>query len=232
MALSVEVSPNLPALQVGIVEVTGVDVTDASSDLRTFCVEVAQEAIANCHLPAWEQQCQEIRQLLRHGKFKASGRSKPAQEYLLRCVTTDGVLPTINAPVDLLNAVSLRCNLPISLLSIDKCSDRLWVDRGQAGEKFVFNSAGHEIDLTDLITTYDVSTQPMRPVGTPIKDSMAGKIDVADRHLVAIIYSPKSETASGRCRLAAELLCSGMLRYCSATQARILLNPGVGQAAL
>jgi DNA/RNA-binding domain of Phe-tRNA-synthetase-like protein len=222
MTLRVEVSPNLPTLQVGVVEITGASVETASDELQAFCHQVAQDAIVSCQSPTWEQQCHEVRQMLRHGKFKASGRSKPAQEYLLRCVTSDGSLPSINAPVNLLNAISLHCNLPISLLSISKCSDNLWVDRGQAGEQFVFNSAGHAIDLTDLITTYDRSAQPMRPVGTPIKDSMAGKIDSTDRHLVAIVYAPKSDAASVRCRRAVELLASGMLKYCQASDARIL----------
>lgn len=221
MTLSVEVSPNLQILQLGVVEIRGVNIVQASAELQAFCLQVAREAAADSQLPAWEQQCQEVRQMLRHGKFKASGRSKPAQEYLLRCVTTSGSLPIINGPVDLLNAVSLSCNLPISLLSIGKCSDNLWVDRGQAGEQFVFNSSGHEIDLTDLITTYDRSTTPMRPVGTPIKDSMAGKIESSDQHLVAIVYAPKSESAIACCKRAVELLASGMLSFCNASETRI-----------
>lgn len=218
MALSVEVSPNLPILQVGVVEIKGVEVVQANQALRDFCNQVAQTTLSACQSPQWEQQCQEVRQMLRFGKFKASGRSKPAQEYLLRCVVADGSLPLINGPVDLLNAVSLSCNLPISLLSIAKCSQNLWIDRGQPGEQFVFNSAGHSIDLTDLITIYDRSVQPMRPVGTPIKDSMAGKIETSDGHLAAIIYAPKTETASARCLHARELLSRGMREFCHAAE--------------
>jgi DNA/RNA-binding domain of Phe-tRNA-synthetase-like protein len=157
--------------------------------------------------------------LLRYGKFKASGRSKPAHEYLLRCAVEDGCLPAINGPVDLLNAVSLDCCLPISLLAVNRCSEVLSVDRGQPGQQYVFNSAGQTLDVCDLITVFDSSLQPPQPVGTPVKDSLVGKIQPGDNHLVAIIYSPKTVSASARCQHAADLLARGMLEYCGAAKA-------------
>lgn len=225
MAVRVDIAEQLKAkLVVGVVEVVDVDVVAANDELRAFCDEVARTAALQSQQPEWEQQCSEVRQMLRHGKFKASGRSKPAQEYLLRCATTDGALPSINGPVDLLNAVSLSCNLPISLLSVGKCSDNLLIDHGKAGEQFIFNSVGHTIDLTDLITVYDRSVEPMRPVGTPIKDSMAGKIEPTDRHLIAIIYTPTSDAAKKRSHAAVERLAEGMKRYCGAAQAVVIAN--------
>ncbi|MFO0940695.1 MAG: hypothetical protein U0930_08000 [Pirellulales bacterium] len=215
MSVRIEVAADLQSvLHLGAVEIVNIDVQPASEALRTFCDQVAVGAVAESQNEQWEKQCQEVRQMLRFGKFKASGRSKPAQEYLLRCAVTDGKLPVINGPVDLLNAVSLSCNLPISLLSISKCSEELWIDRAKAGEQFVFNSIGQVIELTDLITTYDRSCQPPRPVGTPIKDSMAGKIESTDSHLIAIIYAPKNPAAIKRCHQAVELLADGMKSYC------------------
>jgi DNA/RNA-binding domain of Phe-tRNA-synthetase-like protein len=223
MAVRVEIAEQLKAkLVIGVVEVVDVDVVAANDELRAFCDEVARTAAQQSQLPEWEQQCSEVRQMLRNGKFKASGRSKPAQEYLLRCATTDGALPAINGPVDLLNAVSLSCNLPISLLSVGKCSDNLLIDYGKASEQFIFNSVGHAIDLTDLITVYDRSVEPMRPVGTPIKDSMAGKIEPTDRHLIAIIYTPTSDRAKQRSLAAVERLAEGMKRFCGASQAVVI----------
>lgn len=217
MPVRLEVAPELTAvLHARAIEIVNIDVLPANQLLRTFCDQVATDAASRCTSSQWEQQCQEVRQMLRFGKFKASGRSKPAQEYLLRCATTDGHLPTINGPVDLLNAVSLSCNLPISLLSLAKCSEDLWIDRAKTGDQFVFNSAGQTIELVDLITTFDRSSQPMRPVGTPIKDSMAGKIESSDRHLVAIIYSPNNSSAQQRCSRAVDQLADGMKSYCGA----------------
>lgn len=223
MAVRVEIAEQLKAkLVVGVVEIIDVDVIASNDELRVFCNEVARSSALQSQQPEWEQQCSEVRQMLRYGKFKASGRSKPAQEYLLRCALTESALPAINGPVDLLNAVSLSCNLPISLLSVGKCSDNLLIDYGKAGEQFIFNSVGHAIDLTDLITVFDRSVEPMRPVGTPIKDSMAGKIEPTDRHLIAIIYTPTSDGAEQRCHAAVERLAEGMKKYCGASQAIVV----------
>lgn len=216
MHVHVELAANLTGVHLGVVEVLDVPVQAANETLRAYVQQLSQQALQASTQPLWEQQCQEVRQMLRYGKFKASGRSKPAQEYLLRQLHSEGALPSINGPVDLLNAVSASNNLPISLLSVTKCSTNLYVDRGQPGQKFVFNSAGQEIDLTDLITTFDRQVEPPRPVGTPIKDSMAGKIEPTDRHLVAIVYCPQTASARERCRQATMQLHDGMLQFCSA----------------
>ena len=215
MAIELTICPSLTSLHVGILEINTLEVQPAREALQTYCQQVAERALSRMLSEEWSQECQEIRQLLRYGKFKAAGRSKPAQEYLAGCVSRDGALPIINGPVDLLNAVSLEFNLPISLLSLAKCSRRLHIARGQPGESYVFNSVGQELDLTDLITTYDASTQPHRPVGSPIKDSLAGKIESTDRDLVAIIYSPNSAPARQRCQQALERLEAGFQAMCT-----------------
>lgn len=210
MAIDLTTCESLTNLHVGVLEITGVQVQPASVALRAYCQQVAEQALERMNAPEYNDQCQEVRQLLRFGKFKASGRSKPAQEYLAGCVSRDGQLPTINGPVDLLNAVSLEFNLPISLLSLAKCSRRLHVARGKSGESYVFNSVGQTLDLTDLITVYDASIEPARPVGTPIKDSLAGKIEAADHDLVAIVYCPATPVAMARCHAALSRLATGM----------------------
>lgn len=214
MTIKIAVASELNDLHLGIVEATDLGVRESNADLLEYCSDVAERVRAVAETDERQLQYQQIRQLLRFGKFKATGRSKPAQEYLMRCILTDGALPKINAPVDLLNAVSVEFNLPISLLSVGKCSDNLYVGRGKPGESFIFNSAGQVLDLTDLITVYDCSVSPARPVGTPVKDSMAGKIDANDNHLVAIIYAPNSADTIQRCAFAKQKLADGFARFC------------------
>ena len=55
-----------------------------------------------------------VRDLLRAGGFKPTGRSKPASEYLLKAVE-EGRLTPINMAVDVCNAVSLHSGLPITV---------------------------------------------------------------------------------------------------------------------
>ena len=59
-----------------------------------------------------------VRDLLRHGGYKPTGRGKPASEYLIRAVT-EGALSSINAAVDCCNAVSLHSGLPISVVDLE-----------------------------------------------------------------------------------------------------------------
>src|SRR5262245_46129516 len=62
------------------------------------------------------------RQLLRHGGFRPTGRSKPASEYLLRAAG-EGKLASINLAVDVANIVSLHSGLPISV--VDRAAVKL-----------------------------------------------------------------------------------------------------------
>src|SRR6185437_15986538 len=67
-----------------------------------------------------------VRDLLRHGGYKPTGRGKPSSEYLLRAVS-EGALGAINAAVDTCNAVSLHSGLPISVVDLDLASPPLRV---------------------------------------------------------------------------------------------------------
>ena len=55
-----------------------------------------------------------VRDMLRHGGYKPTGRGKPASEYLVRAVG-EGKLASINAAVDVCNVVSLHSGLPVRL---------------------------------------------------------------------------------------------------------------------
>lgn len=190
MQIEVHKAAELANLLIAAVEMDCVEVAPSTAELREWSDGVAVRARETVEQPADQALRQAVRQMLRHGKFKASGRSKPAQEYLLRCAVETGRLPNINMPVDILNTVSLEVGLPISLLSLAKCSDKLAVRRGNQAESYIFNSAGQELDVTDLVVVCDQSSHGGRAVGSPIKDSMAGKIDTQDTHLVAIVYAP------------------------------------------
>lgn len=216
MALSVEIAPALDKLLIVAVEVESIVVAPASAKLRLWADALAQQAVEEAHAPKQEQLRTAVRQLLRYGKFKASGRSKPAQEYLLRCALEDGSLPRINGPVDTLNTASLVSGLPISLLSLKKCSRNILIRWGEPEEAYIFNSAGQVLDVEDMIVTCDASGKRPQPVGSPVKDSMAGKIEADDTSLVAIIYAPKSDAGMDAAMQAAEHLSFGFCEFCDA----------------
>lgn len=73
-----------------------------------------------------------VRDLLRHGGYKPTGRGKPASEYLLRAVA-ESALGAINLAVDTCNVVSLHSGLPVSVVDLDRVVPPLRIGVAPAG---------------------------------------------------------------------------------------------------
>lgn len=143
------------------------------------------------------------RDMLRHGRYKPTGRGKPASEYLAR-TAADGSFPRINALVDINNLISLDARLPISLWDLDRLgSDRMRFRLGCDGEAFVFNATGQTLALDGLALGARVGKEGTdEPVVTPIKDSHATKTTPDTRRVAAAIYAPDAvadETLAAFC---------------------------------
>ncbi len=95
-----------------------------------------------------------VRDLLRHGGYKPTGRGKPASEYLIRA-TAEGALSSINLAVDVCNAVSLHSGLPISVVDLAKAQPPFHVGVAAAGTEYVFNASGQTIDVAGLLCLFD-----------------------------------------------------------------------------
>ncbi|HEY4057001.1 MAG TPA: phenylalanine--tRNA ligase beta subunit-related protein, partial [Kofleriaceae bacterium] len=128
-----------------------------------------------------------VRDLLRHGGFKPSGRSKPAPEYLT-AAAADGRFPTINAGVDACNVVSLHSGLPISLVDLDKVDGALTVRVAPAETSYVFNPSGQVIDASGLLCVYDAQG----PTGTPVKDAQRTKTHDGTRTTITIVWGTRA----------------------------------------
>jgi len=131
-----------------------------------------------------------VRNLLRVGGYKPAGRGKPASEYLAQSAER-GEFPRISHIVDALNLVSLESRLPISLLDADRVmdgTDALVIRFGRAGESYVFNSVGHEIDIEGLVS---VARQNGPALGNPVKDSMKAKTTDSTTHTIAFIWGSR-----------------------------------------
>lgn len=143
-----------------------------------------------------------VRGMLRAGGYKPAGRQKPASEYLAQAAR-EGRFPVINGPVDCNNLLSLETGLPISLLDLRAFRDASGggMDTGGAaavgatvricgaGEAYIFNASGHEMDLEGLLCVCDAAGKPL---GNPVKDSMAGKLRDDSVDLAGFIYAPAS----------------------------------------
>jgi DNA/RNA-binding domain of Phe-tRNA-synthetase-like protein len=124
-----------------------------------------------------------VRQLLRCGGFKPTGRSKPASEYLVKAVA-EGRLASINLVVDVCNVVSLHSGLPISVVDLDRARAPYRVGLAAAGESYVFNASGQTIDLGGLLCLFDTEG----PCGNAVKNAQRTKTGPETRRTLSLIW--------------------------------------------
>ena len=128
-----------------------------------------------------------VRDMLRHGGYKPTGRGKPASEYLVRAAG-DGSLGTINTAVDLCNAVSLHSGLPVSVVDLDRATSPFRVAIAPEGAQYVFNASGQSIDLAGLLCLFDAEG----PCANAVKDAQRTKTNADTRRTLTILWGAKS----------------------------------------
>jgi DNA/RNA-binding domain of Phe-tRNA-synthetase-like protein len=126
----------------------------------------------------------QIRDLLRHGGYKPTGRGKPSSEYLLRSAQ-EGSLATINPAVDACNAVSLHSGLPISVVDLDRAQAPLRIATAGADTSYVFNPSGQTIRLDGLLCLCDREG----PCANAVKDAQRTKTDAATRTTLSVVWA-------------------------------------------
>jgi DNA/RNA-binding domain of Phe-tRNA-synthetase-like protein len=130
---------------------------------------------------------QAVRDLLRFGGYKPTGRGKPASEYLVRAAEESG-LASINPVVDACNAASLHSGLPISVVDLDLARPPLRIGMAAEGTRYVFNLSGQEIDVSGLVSLHDVEGA----CAGPVKDSQRTKTHAATRRALAIVWGTRA----------------------------------------
>lgn len=130
----------------------------------------------------------EIRDLLRHGGYKPTGRGKPAAEYLIKAAS-EGSLGSINVAVDVCNAVSLHSGLPISVIDLDQAQPPLRIAVGEPGQSYVFNAAGQSIELQGLLYLGDAGG----PCANAVKDAQRTKTHEGTTRTLSIVWGTKSQ---------------------------------------
>jgi DNA/RNA-binding domain of Phe-tRNA-synthetase-like protein len=128
-----------------------------------------------------------VRDLLRHGGYKPTGRGKPASEYLLRAAA-EGKLAAINVAVDAANAVSLHAGLPISVVDLDRARPPLRVAIAGEGASYVFNAAEQVIDVAGLLCLADADG----PCANAVKDAQRTKTDGTTRATLSLVWGARA----------------------------------------
>ena len=124
-----------------------------------------------------------VRDLLRHGGYKPTGRGKPASEYLIRAVS-DGSLRSINAAVDACNVVSLHSGLPISVVDRDRAEPPYRIGVAPPGARYLFNASGQEIDLGGLLCLFDAAG----PCANAVKDAQRTKTHEGTVRTLSVVW--------------------------------------------
>jgi DNA/RNA-binding domain of Phe-tRNA-synthetase-like protein len=168
-------------------------------ELGAFVAELP-DALERCASPDWlraglrldaerpltppdESVRKAVRELLRHGGYKPSGRSKPASEFLLRAAT-EGSLASINLAVDLCNVTSLHSGLPISVVDLELLEAPLRVAIAGPDQSYVFNPAGQEMRLDGLLCLFDQTGA----AANPVKDSQRSKTRATTRSTLCLVW--------------------------------------------
>ena len=151
-----------------------------------------------------------MRDVLRHGGYKPTGRGKPAAEYLVRAAS-EGPLPEINLVVDLINVVSLHSGLSISVvdlellqppLAVRRVGDPLGVSpsgsaarargprrgplkaRADPEASYVFNASGQTIQLGGLLCLHDAQG----PCANAVKDAQRSKTRPQTTRVLMLVW--------------------------------------------
>lgn len=124
-----------------------------------------------------------VRDLLRHGGYKPTGRGKPASEYLIRAVA-EGALSSINAAVDCCNQVSLHSGLPISVVDLELAKPPFRIGLAPAGTQYVFNASGQTIDVEGLLCLFDADGA----CANAVKDSQRTKTRPQTTKTLTVIW--------------------------------------------
>ena len=124
-----------------------------------------------------------VRDLLRHGGYKPTGRGKPASEYLVRAAT-EGALGSINAAVDACNVVSLHSGFPISVVDLDRATAPFRIGIAADGTSYVFNASGQEIDVGRLLCLFDAEGA----CANAVRDSQRTKTRGETRSTLSVVW--------------------------------------------
>lgn len=178
-----------PGLRIGFVQARGVH-TAPSGPLLRAAMETTERELRADPSRYSEPTRAAIRDLLRRGGYKPTGRGKPASEFLFGVAVGEVGMPRVNNLVDINNLASLRSAHPISMFDADLLGTELSLRFGRQGESYVFNGSGQSMDLEGLLV---VCRGPGgEPVGNPVKDSMLCKVHERTQNVLAVVYGTRA----------------------------------------
>jgi DNA/RNA-binding domain of Phe-tRNA-synthetase-like protein len=182
--MHLEIGSKNPYLKTGFIHASNC-ITDLSSPgLRELINQTLGIIRSNEYIKGFDTARKLVRDMLRWGGFKPTGRNKPASEYIINNAV-ENRFPFILNAVDLNNLISLKYFLPVSTVDASVTSGDFILKEGSEGQDYIFNPSGQLIDLEGLITVFDRDI----PIANPVKDSQKTKISKDTTDIAIFVYS-------------------------------------------
>jgi DNA/RNA-binding domain of Phe-tRNA-synthetase-like protein len=181
---SLQLELDHPTLRLALISARDVRAAPSAAPLLQELAEAEQAVRADPSLFP-EPVRQALRDVLRAGGYKPTGRGKPASEFLLAQALGSG-LPRILDLVDINNLASLRHAHPISVFDAAKLGTELGLRYGREGERFVFNASGQSMDIAGLpVIARGLARDP---AGNAVKDAMTCKVTAETTSVLYVVY--------------------------------------------
>jgi DNA/RNA-binding domain of Phe-tRNA-synthetase-like protein len=209
-----------PTLRLAVVTANEVTCVESSNGLLAR-MQAAETRVRDDPASFPERVRAAVRDVLRFGGYKPTGRGKPASEFLFGAAKERG-LPRVNNLVDINNLVSLTSALPVSIFDRQKLGGDTRIRFGRAGEKYVFNGSGQEMNISGIPVVCRAAND--EPVGNAVKDSMLAKVGPDTRQVVAVVYGSRS-LPQGHLALAATQLVELLQMHASAVNCETYCIP-------
>ncbi|MFT3925867.1 MAG: phenylalanine--tRNA ligase beta subunit-related protein [Myxococcales bacterium] len=178
-----------PTLRLGVVRADILRV--GPSDERLLSAMTAAEAALRVNPAGFSEPTRAaIRDVLRRGGYKPTGRGKPASEFLFGAATSEAGMPRVNNLVDINNLASLESAHPISIFDAALLGDDITLRFGGEGESYVFNASGQTMDVKGLPVICRGAAR--EPVGNAVKDSMLCKVHPGTRRVLVAAYGTRA----------------------------------------
>lgn len=158
----------------------------ATPRVARLCDASAEPPVQAGLTPPDERVRGKVRDLLRVGGYKPTGRGKPASEYLARAFA-EGQAPRINLAVDACNVASYWSGLPISVIDLARAelaSDAPRVAVAPPGASYVFNASGQTIDVSGLLCLFD----DHGPTANAVKDAQRTKTTADTTRTLSVVW--------------------------------------------
>lgn len=175
-----------PYLEMGFIHADNCMIDKSDAELIAIIKKAISSALSDNYSPIYDKNKKIIRNMLRFGGFKPTGRNKPASEYIINNAINNN-FPYIYNAVDINNLISLLYFLPVSTIDAGKTNKDFSIKEGKKDEEYIFNQSGQIIDIEGLITVYDGTV----PIANPIKDSQLTKLSEDTKEIAVFIYSSK-----------------------------------------